>query len=322
MCKVMAVRNMKSLQKEDGSFYIGKADDKFTNDVTSIKNNNFTLCNDNKHVYIRDSVSRDSLADVKGRRCTQYCRKLFDTELQEMRSTELWRACFTEFVGTFLLCFYHIGIIIFGSGDAEPPPLLHISFGHGLFVAAVVTALGDTSGCHMNPAVTLALASLRQIGITRAAFYIICQCVGAISGSMLLREVSHPHLIGNLGVISPGLKITIGQVLCTEFIITTFLLMVVVATSDKRRHNAQVSAPLIVGLTIVVNTLIANKISGSCMNPARALGPAVVRGEFANLWTILETTHDCCVARSLDSKIDATPGLEQLFSESLPETHL
>ncbi|BFZ22417.1 hypothetical protein BsWGS_25456 [Bradybaena similaris] len=336
---------MDDFQKDRANFHIQNKDSSSEHDGITMADNECTHCTNNKLGYIRHSISQDLLPNVSSDGCSR-CR-CFNIGLEDTRSAEFWRACFTEFLATLLLCFYHIAIIIFGSGDDEEPPLLHISIGHGLFVAAVVTALGETSGCHMNPAVTIAFASLRQVGIIRTMCYVVSQCAGAVAGSILLREVSHPQLTGNLGVVTPGPNMTVKEVLCTEIIITAFMLVVVMATSDKRRADVQISAPLIVGLTVIVNTLLANKVSGSCMNPARAMGPAVVRGEFTNMWVYwlgpccgallgahlynwvlapgvatLDTARVCCSTRRQDEVDNFRPAIGQIFSEGLPETRL
>lgn len=116
---------MDDFKKDRANFPNQNKDNISEDDVITIPDNKCTHCTNNKLGYIRHSISQDLLPNVNSDGCSR-CR-FFDIGLEDTRSAEFWRACFTEFVGTLLLCFYHIAIIIFGSGDDEEPPLLHVS---------------------------------------------------------------------------------------------------------------------------------------------------------------------------------------------------
>nr|BDI24356.1 aquaporin-4 [Peronia verruculata] len=210
-------------------------------------------------------------------------RDFVAAEIDDFTSLSFWQACLAEFVGTFVLCVYTIGMGLYMPGT-EPPTLLHLALGTGVFIAVLVTSLAAVSGCHINPAVTLGFAVLRYISVSRAVAFIIFQCAGAVSGSMALKVMIHPDLVGTLGVILPAKGITDVQALVMEFLITAFLLFAVMSMVDKGRTDIQGSIPLIVGLTVAANILLGGPTSGAAMNPARALGPAVVMGNYRKQW--------------------------------------
>ncbi|KAI8738020.1 aquaporin AQPAn.G, partial [Biomphalaria glabrata] len=131
-----------------------------------------------------------------------WCLTFLNTEFDDITSISFWRACLAEFVGCLLLCFFAIGMGLHMPGTPEPP-LLQNALGGGMFLGVLISALANVSGGHVNPAVTVGFAVLRQISLMRALCYIMFQSCGAITGSMLLRELVHPNMTGTLGVIAP-----------------------------------------------------------------------------------------------------------------------
>ncbi|CAL1547420.1 unnamed protein product [Lymnaea stagnalis] len=209
------------------------------------------------------------------------CLSFLNTEVDDITTISFWRACLAEFFGTFLLCFFAIGMSLHKK-DTPAPPLLQGALGAGLFLGVIISSLANVSGGHINPAVTAGFAVVREISIARAICYVIFQCCGAVSGSMLLREITSDDMVGTLGVIAPPAGSL--QALIVEMMISGFLVFVIFAHVDKGRTDVKGSVPLMIGLTIFVNVLVGAPSSGGCMNPARALGPAVVMGDFAHQW--------------------------------------
>ncbi|KAK0067424.1 aquaporin AQPAn.G [Biomphalaria pfeifferi] len=212
-----------------------------------------------------------------------WCLTFLNTEFDDITSISFWRACLAEFVGCLLLCFFAIGMGLHMPGTPEPP-LLQNALGGGMFLGVLISALANVSGGHVNPAVTVGFAVLRQISLMRALCYIMFQSCGAITGSMLLRELVHPNMTGTLGVIAPPAGVGSSQALVVEMMISGFLVFVIVAHVDKGRTDVKGSIPIVVGLTIFANVLVGAPSSGGCMNPARAVGPAVVMGDFSHQW--------------------------------------
>ncbi|KAK6969843.1 Aquaporin-4 [Biomphalaria glabrata] len=212
-----------------------------------------------------------------------WCLTFLNTEFDDITSISFWRACLAEFVGCLLLCFFAIGMGLHMPGTPEPP-LLQNALGGGMFLGVLISALATVSGGHVNPAVTVGFAVLRQISLMRALCYIMFQSCGAITGSMLLRELVHPNMTGTLGVIAPPAGVGSSQALVVEMMISGFLVFVIIAHVDKGRTDVKGSIPIVVGLTIFANVLVGAPSSGGCMNPARAVGPAVVMGDFSHQW--------------------------------------
>jgi len=215
-------------------------------------------------------------------RHTSWWRSFFQGEKKDVTSLSLWQACVAEYVGVFFLCFYTIG---FGLADKKPgPELLQVALAVGFFIYVILSALSTVSGAHVNPAVTLAFLVTRQCSLVRSILYIVFQCAGAYSGTLVLRFVSYDEREGNLGLIVPPEKSTWIQVLVMEMMITGFLDFIIIAIVDSGRTDVKGSVPHCVGAAVTCNILLAAGISGACMNPARATGPAILMGNYTYLW--------------------------------------
>lgn len=201
--------------------------------------------------------------------------------LEEVTKVEILVMLFAEALGTFLLVLLGCASCVTWTG-ASPPTIVHIAFTFGLAVASLAHVLGPVSGCHVNPAVTAGLVVSGNCSFLKALCYIVCQCCGAIAGSAVLKVLLPSG--ASLGATNLSLSITESQGVFMEAIITFLLVLVVHAVTDPKRTDAKGWAPLAIGLTITVSHLAAIPLTGSSMNPARTLGPAVILGEWENLW--------------------------------------
>ena len=190
--------------------------------------------------------------------------------------SKLSSALAAEFVGTFALIF--IGA---GAGALKGEGWVGVALAHGLVIVAFAYAYGHVSGTHINPAVTIGLWVGGQITATRAAAYIVVQLVGGIAGAFALCIVLGGTDSG-LGATNLREDVSVGQGLLLEIILTFFLVNTI--------YNAAVSgkagnlAGLAIGLTLVFCILMGGPLTGASLNPARTLGPAVVAGNYADLW--------------------------------------
>jgi glycerol uptake facilitator protein len=224
-----------------------------------------------------------------------------------IRLANLTKRCLAEFIGTFFLVFMGAGaaaITLMITKGTVPPNSFNIGIGalgglgdwlaiglaFGLAIAAAIYALGNVSGCHINPAVTIGLWSAKKFPGRDVIPYIVSQVLGASFGSFLFAGVVGigAVTIGGLGATTPFPGIGYYQAMLAE-IVGTFLLMLAImgVAVDKRAPPG--FAGLIIGLTVAgVITTIGN-ISGAAINPARAFGPylgdAVLGG--SNLWAYL-----------------------------------
>ena len=193
-----------------------------------------------------------------------------------------------EFIGTFALIFIGAGAGALGLGG-----LVGVAFAHGLVVVGFAYAYGHISGTHINPAVTAGVWAAGKIDPGRAISYIVFQILGGIAGAGVLAWVLGGTETG-LGAtrLAEGLSagaatITITPVIgfVVELILTFFLVNAVMnaGISGKVTHVAG----LAIGLTLVFAILMGGPLTGASLNPARSIGPAVVLGDFSDIWVYL-----------------------------------
>lgn len=207
-----------------------------------------------------------------------------------MDDRDLWKAAVAEFVGAFTLVAAGVGAIISTQNLADGGNLVAVALAHGLAIGLMIAALGHISGGHFNPAVSIAALATGNISVTRAVVYIVAQVLGGIAGAGVLTLV-FPALgtlgrnnVGvNLGLPGLGPDVTITGALIMEAVMTFFLVLVIFGTAVDPR-GAKTIAPLAIGLIISMDILAGGRITGAAMNPARAIGPAVVQQDFTNWW--------------------------------------
>lgn len=198
----------------------------------------------------------------------------------------LSRRLTAEFLGTFALIFIGCGSVI--SESYARFGLLGIAVAHGLVLGVMITALMNISGGHFNPAVTLGLWVGKRIDGASAGAYLVAQLVGGIAGALALRVVIPIGMvkITNLGTptLAPGYDFW--QAVVLEAILTFFLVSAVYGTVVAK--NAPKVGGFGVGLALLFGILAGGGLTGGIMNPARALGPAVVSGTFTGqaIWWI------------------------------------
>ncbi len=183
-----------------------------------------------------------------------------------------------ESVGTFTLVFAGCGAIMV---DGQTGALGHIGVAatFGLVVMVMIYTFGHISGAHFNPAVTVAFTLTRHLPIRVAATHVGAQLVGALTAALTLRA-----LLGstaNLGATIPSG--TTGQSFAMEFVLTAFLMLVIIAVATDTRAVGEAAA-IAIGGTVALDALVGGPISGASMNPARSIGPALVSGTVDALW--------------------------------------
>lgn len=201
---------------------------------------------------------------------------------------KLIKCLVAEMLGTMFLV-----LIGCGSCYQDNKDYVRIALAFGVTVATIAQSIGHVSGCHINPAITSGLIVGAKIGLVKGLLYIVFQCIGALIGAGLLKAfIPADHVVkGNTEPLPlPGVTgltdINPGQGLGIEMFITFVLVLVVFAAAadENNAPNVKGSAPLAIGLSITTCHLFAVPLTGSSMNPARSFGPAVVAGDWANLW--------------------------------------
>ena len=200
----------------------------------------------------------------------------------EEEKGSILRCLLAELFGTFALTFVAAGaevIAVVSQGQVD-----HISrmVAPGLLVMAMIYALGDVSGAHFNPAVSLAFTLRRDFPWRKLPLYWITQLAGASLAAWLLKALFGP--VKDLGANHPQYGVL--PALVIEIVTSTFLITVILGTSSRYQIVGP-NAALAVGATIALCGLFASPISGASMNPARSLGPALVAGSFDQVWIYL-----------------------------------
>jgi aquaporin Z len=152
----------------------------------------------------------------------------------------------------------------------------------GLVVLALVYALGDVSGAHLNPAVTLGFWLAGRFPARTVLPYAGAQCTGAILASLTVRLLfpAHPTLGATLPADGPG------QSFVLELLLTLILMFVILCVSTGAKEKG-ITAGIAVGAVIGLEALFAGPVSGASMNPARSLAPALVSGHLEQLWVYI-----------------------------------
>jgi aquaporin NIP len=197
------------------------------------------------------------------------------------------RRCLAELIGTFILIACGCGSVLVNQSTATASQpgvvtLVGVALVWGLVVFALASALGDLSGCHINPAVTIGFAVAGRFPWKEVVPYIAAQVVGAFAAILFLKGLFPTST--TLAATSPAGDPW--QSFALEVFLTWFLMLTVLGVSTGAKEKG-ITAGIAVGGVIALEVLFAGPISGSSMNPARSLAPAVVSGKVETLWLYL-----------------------------------
>jgi aquaporin NIP len=187
-----------------------------------------------------------------------------------------------EFFGTFALVFAGTGAIVINDVTGGAVTHLGIALTFGLVVLAMIYTVGDVSGAHLNPAVTLGFFAAGRCGLTTVLSYIVSQLLGATAASLLLRFLFPQN--ETLGITLPAGSVLQSFILET---VLTFILMWVILSVSTGAKEKGITAGIAVGSVIGLEAMFAGPISGASMNPARSCAPALVSMHFEHLWIYL-----------------------------------
>jgi len=206
---------------------------------------------------------------------------------------------FAELIGTFSLVLFGCGAAVI-SGMSQTGPngigILGIAMAFGFSVVAMAYAIGGISGCHINPAVTIGVLVAGKMTAKDAIGYIIAQCIGAILGTFVLYLIvsgkpdfkMQEWALGSNGW-GPGYLggYNMASAFIIEAVMTFLFIFVILATTSKFGNG--VMAGLAIGVTLMLIHLVAIPVTGTSVNPARSLGPALFAGSVAlgQLWLFI-----------------------------------
>lgn len=201
-----------------------------------------------------------------------------------------------EFIGTFSLVLFGCGSAVIAGISGSGPSgigLLGIAVAFGFAVVAMAYAIGGISGCHVNPAVTIGVLTAGKMSVKDAIGYIIAQCLGAILASAVLYliVVGRPDFtLGEWGLGANGWGegynggYNVLSAFLIEMVMTFLFVFVILGTTSKFGNTAM--AGLAIGVTLMLIHLVTIPVTGTSVNPARSLGPAILVGgkALSQLW--------------------------------------
>lgn len=210
------------------------------------------------------------------------------------------RKLIAEFIGTFSLVLFGCGAAVVSGISTTGPAglgLLGISLAFGLAVVAMAYAIGPISGCHINPAISIAMLAAGKMTAKDALFYVLAQIAGGIAGAGVLYVIvssqSGFEKLGEWGLGANGWgegylgNYSVMGAFITEVVLSCIFLLVIFGTTSKEGNST--TAGLAIGISLVLIHLVAIPITGTSVNPARSIGPAIFAGgkALSQLWLFI-----------------------------------
>ena len=182
-----------------------------------------------------------------------------------------------EFVGTLVLVLFGTGVAVITGGS-----LVATALAFGLAIVAMAYAIGNISGCHVNPAVSFAMLISKRMSAKEFAWYVVAQVLGALAGTAILYLILSTTGLGTaaLGANGYGSLSTTNikplGAFVTEVVLTcVFVYTILGVTSDEKKSSV---AGIVIGLTLAFVHLMGINLTGTSVNPARSLAPAIFMG--------------------------------------------
>ncbi len=197
----------------------------------------------------------------------------------------LLKKCTAEFIGTFVLVFFACGTAaVVGCSAENGTGYLLTALAFGLVIVAMAYSIGNVSGCHINPAVSIAMLVSKKMTVTDFIGYVVAQFIGAIAGAGLLSAFIPEELgLGANGLYDSSIVKSIGIE-----IILTFVFVIAILGVTSKVENGNV-AGLVIGGTLTLVHIFGIYFTGTSVNPARSFGPALFVGgdALANVWVFI-----------------------------------
>lgn len=210
------------------------------------------------------------------------------------------RKYIAEFIGTMTLVLFGTGIAVLSGGN-----LVATSLAFGLAIVASAYVIGNISGCHVNPAVSLAMLVSKKMSRKDFCFYVVAQVLGALVGTAILYLILSSTNIGTMELGANGYGslsasgISLLGAIITEIVLTfIFVYTILGVTSDESKGNI---AGIVIGLTLTFVHLLGIGLTGTSVNPARSLAPALFLGGTAlkQVWVFIVSPFVGSVIASL-----------------------
>ena len=191
-----------------------------------------------------------------------------------------------EFIGTFVLVFFACGTAVVLGCDTGKVDAAYImtALAFGLVIVAMAYSIGNISGCHINPAVSIAMLINGKLSVADFAGYVVAQFAGATAGAAaLIPFVGTGTSLGANGLFDGNIVLS----LVIEAILTCVFVLAILGVTSKTENGAV--AGLVIGLTLTLVHIFGIHFTGTSVNPARSFGPALFAGgeALANVWVFI-----------------------------------
>lgn len=199
-----------------------------------------------------------------------------------------FRKYIAEFIGTFVLVFFACGTaaVLGCKTDTVDAAYFLTALAFGLVIVAMAYSIGNVSGCHINPAVSIAMLVSGKLSVVDFIGYVVAQFAGAIAGAAALIPFVPGGASGGLG--SNGLfEGNVILSLVIEVILTCVFVLAILGVTSKIENSGV--AGIVIGLTLTLVHIFGIHFTGTSVNPARSFGPALFAGgdAFANVWVFI-----------------------------------
>ena len=194
-----------------------------------------------------------------------------------------------EFIGTFILVFMGCGSAMFLGCDVAGGHLA-VALAFGLSIVAAAYVIGDVSGCHINPAVSLAMLINKKLSMSDFVGYVIAQLAGSLAAAGLLKTLTGfgiADLTGALGSNGAGNAGGIGGALIIEVVLTFIFISTILGVTSSKTNGSV--AGIVIGLTLTFVHIVGIPLTGTSVNPARSIGPALLAGgdALSSVWVFV-----------------------------------
>jgi len=185
----------------------------------------------------------------------------------------------SEFVGTMFLTLLACGVAVVIGCDTVAG-VIATSLAFGLVIVAMAYSIGNVSGCHINPAVSIAMLVAGKMKTNECIKYIISQFLGALAGSLLLAfclgSFTALGANGYGGLLTNGFEVTSLVAIVVEILLTFVFVTTILGVTDKKENGH--ATGIVIGLTLVLVHLFGISFTGTSVNPARSFAPALLQG--------------------------------------------
>lgn len=194
-----------------------------------------------------------------------------------------FKKCVAEFIGTMVLTLFGCGTAVMLNCDTKDvASVLITALAFGLSIVAMAYCIGNVSGCHINPAVSLGVFLNGGMSAKEFGLYVVSQIAGAFAGSGILALITGDA--SKLGANSSA-GCGVGTAIIVEVILTFVFVLTILGVTSKKENGSV--AGIVIGLTLTFVHILGIPFTGTSVNPARSIAPAVISGQVSDLWIFI-----------------------------------